>query len=73
MYYIKRNNLIFNLQTCRCFPGLTTATASESTCMGKGDLVCVNNLMNMMGDFDTVVYKVRDNHYMPSSIPVKHY
>ena len=30
--------------------------------MGKGDLVCVNNLMNMMGDFDTVLYKVRGNH-----------
>ena len=50
------------LQTCRCFPGLTTATGSESKCMGKDDLVCVNNLMNMMGDFDTVVYKVCDNH-----------
>lgn len=58
--YLEKKNIL--LQTCRCFPGLTTATGLESTCTGKDDLVCVNNLMNMMGDFDTVVYKVCDNH-----------
>ena len=42
-------------QTCRCFPGLTTET---DTCLGKDDRACVNKLMNMMGDFDTVEYKV---------------
>ena len=46
------------MQTCRCFPGLTTVTDEESKCTRKDDLVCVNKLMNMMGDFDTVVYKV---------------
>ena len=42
-------------QTCRCFPGLTTAT---DTCLGKDDRACVDKLMNMMGDFDTVEHKV---------------
>ena len=53
------------MQTCRCFPGLTTVTDEESKCTRKDDLVCVNKLMNMMGDFDTVVYKVLYN--VPSS------
>jgi hypothetical protein len=49
------------LQTCRCFPGFHSSIGLDATCKKKDDLVCVNELMNMMGEFDKVEYKVTQN------------
>ncbi len=36
----------------------------EATCKEKDDLVCVNELMNMMGEFDRVEHEVRESRYL---------
>ncbi|TRY74967.1 hypothetical protein TCAL_04960, partial [Tigriopus californicus] len=66
-YRYEMSNCLFEaafeniLEQCNCFPGFHTTgdeshSANYSTCIGD-DLVCVNELMNRMGQFDHVVYQ----------------